>query len=134
MTAATSAWRALLALEHEAVWWYQSAAGRPRLARQASGELARHRTERDRLLDAPPDEHAQPPGPSAGYVLPARTDAAFRAHSADLERRLCAGQVALVGLIDVDDPRRASTIAELRASARSALAWGAPPVAFPGLP
>lgn len=133
MRAATSAWRALLALEHEAIWWYQSAAGRPALARQAVGELARHRTERDRLLDAPPDERAEQPGPSAGYVLPERTDAAFRAHSADLEQRLCAAQVTLVGFLDVTDRGRATTIAELRASARSALAWGAPPVPFPGL-
>lgn len=133
MTVPEPPWRRMVELEHEAVWWYQTVAGRPSLAPAAQDDLARHRRERDALSAELADQGVTAPPPQPGYLLPPRTDQAYRHHSADLELRLAATGLAVLGIVSADDRARPTVIAAIRAAARSAHRWGVAPMAFPGL-
>jgi hypothetical protein len=122
-----------LALEHEAVWLYGQIGARvPDLAQAARTSYDAHRTERDRLLTVVHDVGATPAGPQLTYgdELVSSAKAARKA-AADLEQRICAACVTVVGVAGRSGRVRAT--AGLRAAALAAIDWHAPPQAFPGL-
>lgn len=122
-----------LALEHEAVWLYGQVGARVRdLAGAARASYDAHRTERDHLLSTLHTAGATPVGPQLTYgdELVSNVRQA-RAAAADLEHRICAACVTVVGLAGRAGRTRA--VAGLRAAALAAIDWDADPQAFPGL-
>jgi hypothetical protein len=122
-----------LALEHEAVWLYGQIGARVRdLAGDARASYDAHRTERDHLLAALHDAGATPAGPQLTYgdTLVSSAKQA-RAAAADLEDRICAACVTVVGV--AGGAGRTRAVAGLRAAALSAVDWHADPQPFPGL-
>jgi len=122
-----------LALEHEAVWLYGVVGARiGGLAGPARTSLDAHRGVRDRLLGLVDEANGQPAGPALSYG-DGRIDTRKQARAAarDVEERIAAACVTLVGSADGDDRRFA--ISGLRRAALAALDWRAPVRAFPGL-
>ena len=126
--------QAWLALEHEAVWLYGVIGARVGgLAESARTSLDDHRTTRDRLRAIVAAANARPVGPALGYG-DGRIDTRrqSRAAARDVEERIAAACVTLVGAVQDDDDRRLA-MSGLRGAALAALDWGAPVRAFPGL-
>jgi len=122
-----------LALEHEAVWLYGQIGARVRdLSGAARGSYDAHRTERDHLLATLNDAGATPVGPQLTYGDDLVNSAKqARTAAADLEDRICAVCVTIVGLAGTTGRTRA--VAGLRAAALAAVDWDADPQPFPGL-
>ena len=125
--------QAWLALEHEAVWLYGQVGARVRdLAGAARSSYDAHRTQRDHLLAELHDAGATPVGPQLTYGKRlVSTAKQARAAATDLEERICAACVTIVGLAGTTGRTRA--VAGLRAAALAAVDWDASPEAFPGL-
>jgi hypothetical protein len=122
-----------LALEHEAVWLYGQIGARVRdLAGDARASYDAHRSQRDRLLGELHAAGAVPVGPQLTYGTQlVSTAKQARTSAADLEQRICAACVTLVGVAGTTGRPRA--VAGLRAAALAAIDWDAAPQAFPGL-
>lgn len=124
--------QARLALEHEALWVLGVVGGREDdLLDLVLDTYRARRRSRDRLQSVLDRLGADPATPRPAYGTPpsGRDDA--RAAVADVELRLVAACVAM--LPDEDEAGRRSAMANARASALSAVDWGADAEAFPGL-
>lgn len=119
----------VLALEHEAVWTYGLVGGAvPSLRSAAEDAWRAHRTERDRLLE----QVREPVPPQPAYDPPTvGGEAEARERLQDLEGRIAAAWVRVVGEVTGEDRRDALTRLEIAETAR--LIWGGALVAFPGL-
>lgn len=123
----------MLALEHEAVWTYAMVGARIADVRDAAREAwTAHRAARDSLLARLTAAGVRTVGPKAAYdvAVPASAKAA-RAAAVDVEDRIAAAAVALVGVSGEAERRRALRV--LRRAALAAVDWDARPQAFPGL-
>lgn len=119
-----------LALEHEAVWLYGLIGGRHGELRDgAHDSWDDHRTARDRLIELIRHAGARPVGPALSYGGPTRTKATARGEAQDVEERIAAAAITVVG----HPSHREYAVARLRAAARAAVRWGGKPQAFPGL-
>ncbi|MBE7323337.1 ferritin-like domain-containing protein [Nocardioides sp. Y6] len=93
----------------------------------------RHRTLRDRLVEALRSVGATPTPAEAAYSLPTGSDAtSVRTAVVDLEER-CAQTYALL-VASTTGELRATAMEALVAAGRAQVAWGAPPTPFPGAP
>lgn len=132
-SAVEAAWQNALALEHEAVWWYALVGGRRAgLKDRARTSHETHRTARDRLSAQLAEDGIALVGAALSYgsaQIP--DDAAARARSQDVERRLASAYLLLAGMVTGE--RRRQLVTDLRRSARAHHTWGGSPVAFPGL-
>ena len=132
----TEALEVVLAGEHAAVYAFGVVGavlrGTPDEA-AARAAFALHVARRDEVTAELVEAGATPAGSAPAYDLGGeiRTPKAARALAARVELGLCAPYADLVG---ASDPSERSTAADwCTGSARSAVAWGDDPVAFPGL-
>lgn len=122
-----------LALEHHIVWSLEAIAARnDSLTRQAGKGLKAHRSAREelrqRLLKAENTPVTPPAAHDPGFLS---SEGAMRAQISDLEQQIASTEVELIALVTGSDRR--ISIASLITAARSAVDWGAPAKAFPGL-
>lgn len=130
----TEAMQDWLALEHEAVWLYPVIGARfAPVAGRARSSYAKHRDARDRLLFRLHQMDVEPVPPALSYdVGRLRTRARALAAAQQIERDITAACLTLAG--DSTGDLRTYAVAALRRAALAEIAWGARPVAFPGLP
>jgi len=130
-TAPLESWQTWLAIEHEAVWLYGLIGGRiDDLADTARVAWNRHRDTRDWLTAGIRAIGAEPDGPLLSYQEAAVNSVA----DARREAQTIEAKVEIAALACVNDAaHRPDVVAALRAAARAAASWGAPPKAFPGL-
>lgn len=123
-----------LALEHEAVWLYAVAGGRfAPMAATARAAYNAHVDAREVLLERLHRDGIEPVATALAYGIgKLRTTDDARKIARDLEARIAAACLALVGLVDGKD--REFATAALRRAALAELTWGGRPSAFPGLP
>jgi hypothetical protein len=124
-------WQAWLAVEHEAVWLYGLIGGRlDNLTDAARRSWNSHRDARDRLITIVRDAGGDPDGPHLSYQAgPIESTADARRAVQTVESK-----VAVAAMSCIADPEhRPDVVAAVRAAARTAADWGAPPKAFPGL-
>jgi hypothetical protein len=123
-----------LALEHEAVWFYAVAGGRfAPLATPARAAYTAHVGAREALLERLHRIGVEPVATALAYgVGRLRTTGDARKIARDLESRIAAACLTLVGVVEGDDREFATTA--LRRAALAELTWGGRPSAFPGLP
>lgn len=126
-------WRHVLALEHEAVWTYALVGARIPEVRDAAREAwTEHRAARDAVTAHLSAAGARSVGPRAAYDVAVPSSAkAARAAVVDVEDRIAAAAVALIGISGEAERRRALRV--LRRAALAAIDWDARPQAFPGL-
>lgn len=135
MTTTEESLQRLVALEHEAVWWFAVAAARPTLRTRAATALRGHRASRDRLLATLDTRSIEAPAPQAGYAAPGAgaTPDQIVEHSQGVENRIAAAALDVIGRLDPDDDLRPAIVAQVTRAAVAAHGWGAPVDAFPGL-
>ncbi|KQY59544.1 hypothetical protein ASD11_08275 [Aeromicrobium sp. Root495] len=128
-----AALRAWLALEHEAVWTYGLLGARfTSLTAQAREAWTDHRRTRDALALRVRAAGGSPVRALGAYgVERPKDERAARSLAVDVEERISAACVALVGVGDAAGRRLALTA--LRSTALRAVDWGAAPDGFPGL-
>jgi hypothetical protein len=135
--AAADALTPVLAAEHAMVWAYGTLGGRLPDDEQdrARTLLVAHERARDTLHAAILAAGGTPPVAEAAYELPFElTDAASaRRLAAEIETRIAAVYATLVAASPRADLRHTG-VTGLTAAALRAQSWGAPVVAFPGLP
>ncbi len=124
------AWQTWLALEREAVWLYPLIGARiPALTQQSRDALTAHRSTRDRLANrVPSDATTAQAAYEIGEMSSVRDG---RAAAQSIEKRIQAACLTLLKVAPVAN--RDFALKGLRAAARAATAWGAPPEPFPGL-
>ncbi len=121
-----------LDLEHEALWLVGVVGGRVEALRdRARDAYTDHRSARDRLLRTLDERSAPTSTPRASYGEPPADRVAAESAVADLQRRITAACLAVVGASPVEERERA--LADLRRAALATLTWGGAPEAFPGL-
>lgn len=130
-TAAMQNW---LALEHEAIWLLPIAGARfDELNDLGHRTQDAHLNTRDDLLERIHRTGANPVATALAYdVGPLTTIAEAQAAVRDVESRIAAACLTLVGQVSGDD--RTFATKSLRRAALAELAWGGEPTAFPGLP
>lgn len=129
-TASLESWQTWLAVEHEAVWLYGLIGGRiDDLEDTARAAWNRHRDTRDELTAVIRAAGAEPDGPHLSYRESVSSAADARREAQMIETKV---EIAALACI-ADAKHRSEVVAALRAAARAAAAWGAKPVAFPGL-
>jgi hypothetical protein len=126
--------RKWLALEHEAVWFYAQVGGRfSQVASTARTSYAAHVGVREVLLERLHRAGVDPVGTELAYdVGTLRTPADARKFARGVESRIAAACLTLVGVVEGDDRRFATSA--LRRAALAELTWGGRATAFPGLP
>lgn len=124
-------WQAWLAVEHEAVWLYGLVGGRVEdLADGARRAWNSHRDARDRLITIVRDVGGEPGGPHLSYQAgPIESAAEARRAAQTVESKVAVAAMSCIA----DAEHRPDVVAAIRAAARTAADWGAPPGAFPGL-
>ena len=123
-----------LALEHEAIWLLPIAGARfDELNDLAHRTQDAHLIARDELLERIHRAGSDPVATALAYdVGPFKTIAEARAAVRQVESRIAAACLTLVGEVSGDDRTHATK--SLRRAALAELAWGGKPTAFPGLP
>ncbi len=131
---ATTVMQNWLALEHEAIWLLPIAGARfDELNDLAHRTQDAHLATRDELLERIHRTGTDPVATALAYdVGPLKTIAAAREAVREVESRIAAACLALVGAVSGDD--RTFATKSLRRAALAELAWGGEPQAFPGLP
>jgi hypothetical protein len=124
-------WQAWLAVEHEAVWLYSLIGGRVEdLSDAARRAWNSHRDARDRLITIVQEADGKPDGPHLSYqAAPIESAADARRAAQTVESKVAVAAMSCIA----DAQHRPDVVAAIRAAARMAADWGAPPKAFPGL-
>lgn len=134
-TAGTAALQECLALEYEALYAFALIGGTLKagtaVQERASATYRRHRGRRETILALLDKDGADPVQPSPTYPMPAVSDDSTATTLArDIEGRITAAYLRLVGATDTDD--RSFAVKALSLSATDGLGWGLKPAALPG--
>lgn len=119
--------------EHEAIWTFETIAARSeKLRKLAERSAKQHRSFRDEIRHALIAIEIKPPTPAPGYESQfLTTNPAMRERAQTLLGQLTQLQLEMIG--ETTSDARGAAVANLATLAVSAVAWGAPVQAFPGL-